>query len=149
MNRNFAGMVLCAVLGGAAVLVLQWHFSHAWSSYYSRFPWPGYQAAMQGGHVPAFLTSSPRSVLIGCVVLFMLPFVALRFGRLPLSTLALWAGVMVALVAVWVATPQLRQDSNLWPIDLVVLSFITGLPLIAGVSAAVLIRKIRERLLKI
>lgn len=135
MNRHFVRVVLCVLVGGVVLLGLQWHFSHAWTGYYSQFPWQGYQQAMQQGRVPAFLTNSPRSLLVGCVVLFWLPFVGWRFDRLFLSSLALWVGVMAALVAVWVATPQLRQDSNLWPIDLVLLSFSTGLPLMAGTLA--------------
>ena len=99
---------------------------------------------MAEGHVPAFFTTSPRSLLVGSLVLFLLPLLTLLFGGgQPIKfTLALWAGVMAALVSVWVATPQLRQDSNIWPIDLVLLAFRTGLPLIAGASAVVLIQKL-------
>ena len=144
VNRHFVSILLCAMVGGVAALALQWHFSHAWTSYYSHFPWQGYQQAMQEGHVPAFLTTSPRSLLVGSLVLFLLPSLTLLFagGRPIKVTLALWAGVMAALVTVWVATPRLRQDSNLWPIDLVLVSFITGLPLIAGASAVVLLQKV-------
>ncbi len=39
---------------------------------------------------------------------------------------------MVSLVAIWVATPQFRNDSNMWPIDLVFLAFVTGVPVFAG-----------------
>jgi hypothetical protein len=98
---------------------------------------------MREGHVPAFLTTSSRSSLVGGMVIFSLPIVTLWFagGRLISSTLALWAGVMVSLVTTWVATPQLRQDSNMWPIDLVLLAFSTGIPLLVGAVAFIIIRK--------
>jgi|SRR5579862_3737290 len=143
MNRPRIRIVVIALLGGMVMLALQWHFSYAWTSYYARFPWQGYQQAMKEGHIPAFLTNSSRSALIGRIVLFSLPFLTFRVavGRVISSTVALWAGVMVSLVAIWVATPQLRQDSNMWPIDLVFLAFTTGLPLFLGALVFVLIQK--------
>src|SRR5579859_745596 len=126
MNRSsLLRMLIFTLVGGLALLMLQWHFSHTWAGYYSRFPWRGYEQAMSEGRVPAFLTTSPRSLLVGCCVLFALPLLTFWSGRERplLSSLALWAGVMVSLVGVWVTTPQLRQDSNLWPIDMVLLLF--------------------------
>ena len=122
---------------------LQWHFSRSWSGYYSRFPWPGYEQAMKQGRVPAFLTDSPRSLRVGFCAIFALPFLTLwRSGRHALiSSLALWMGIIVALMGVWLATPQFRQDSNLWPIDLVVLFFCSGLPLMAGAIALITLQK--------
>ena len=38
----------------------------------------------------------------------------------------------LALLPVWVGTTRLREDSNMWPIDLVFLVFATGLPLLLG-----------------
>src|SRR5215467_14659032 len=131
MNRRSTRILLFALVGAVVIQGLQWHFSRAWTSYYSRSPWPGYQQAMREGHVPAFLTTSPRSFLVGCTVLFSLPFLTLWFGasRLISSALALWAGVVVSAVGIWVATPQLREDSNLWPIDFALLAFSTGISL--------------------
>ena len=147
MNRAYTRIWLLLLMGAMAFLVLQWHFSHAWAGYYSRFPWRGYEQTMREGHVPAFLTTSPRSLLVGSCILFSLPFLTLwfGFGRPLLSGLALWAGVMVSLVGVWVATPRLRQDSSLWPIDIVFLLFNTGLPLMAGALGVLAIQKARER----
>jgi hypothetical protein len=45
---------------------------------------------------------------------------------------ALWAGIMSAVVLVWVGTARLRQDSNMWPIDFVFLSVMTGVPMLVG-----------------
>src|SRR5262249_48496928 len=93
--------------------------------------------------VPAFLTTSPRSLLVGCIFLSLLPFLTLWFAacRLITSTLALWAGVTVSLVGIWVATPQFREDSNMWPIDFVLLAFSTGIPLLLGALAVTIIQK--------
>lgn len=148
MNRLSLRFLLLAVVGAMALLVLQWHFSVAWAGYYSRFPWAGYGQAMGDGHVPAFLTTSPRSLLVGFCVLFALPFVTfwLGGGRPLLSSLALWAGVMGSLVGVWVATSQLRQDSNMWPIDLVFFIFITGVPMMAGALTVLGVQKARKPL---
>jgi hypothetical protein len=150
INRPFLRITLYVAAGLAAAFALQWHFSDAWASYYSRFPWQGYQQAMGEGHVPAFLTTSPRSLLVGSLVLFLLPLLTLLFaGGQPIRfTLALWVGVMAALVAAWVGTPQLRQDSNTWPIDLVLVSFITALPLLAGALLVGLIQKLGGFLVK-
>ena len=143
MNREYAKIAFLALVGAAAVLVLQWHFSRAWAGYYSQFPWQGYGQAMKAGHVPAFLTSSPRSLLVGTRALFALSLLTLLFaGARPFrSGLAIWAGAMVSLVGIWIATPQFRQDSNLWPIDLVLLGLSTGLPLMAGALVALVIQK--------
>jgi hypothetical protein len=143
MNRPLIRILIFTLVGGMVLLALQWHFSYAWTSYYARFPWQGYQQAMREGPVPAFLTTSSRSSLVGWMVLFSLPFLTFWFaaGRLISSTLALWAGVMVSLVTIWVATPQLRQDSNMWPIDLALLAFSTGIPLLVGAMVFVIIQK--------
>ena len=142
MNRPLIRIAFIALVGGVVMLALQWHFSHAWTSYYSQFPWQGYQQAMREGHVPAFLTTSSRSSLVGWMVIFSLPVLTLWFagGRLISSTSALWAGVMVSLVTIWVATPQLRQDSNMWPIDFLFLAFTTGIPLLLGALVFVIIK---------
>ena len=150
MNRPFIRTLVFALLGGLAFLALQWQLSHAWTSYYSRFPWRGYEQAMREGHVAPVLTTSPRSLLIGRVVLLLFPLVALWFGagRPITSTMALWGGVMVSVVAIWAATPQLRQDSNMWPIDLVFLAFCTGIPLLVGALVVIVIQKAGGFLLK-
>jgi hypothetical protein len=149
MNRPLIRILFFALVGWVVLLALQWHFSHAWTSYYSRFPWQGYQQAMREGHVPAFLTTSSRSSLVGGMVIFSLPILTLWFagGRLISSTLALWAGVMISLVTTWIATPQLRQDSNMRPIDLVLLAFSSGIRLLVGALVFVMIQKASRLLL--
>ncbi len=142
MNRTLTKLLLFALAGGLALLLLQWHFSYSWATYYSRFPWQGYQHAMQDGRVPAFLTGSPRSLLIGDIVIFSVSLLTLWFGRGISSALALWCGIMTALAAVWMGTPALRQDSNMWPIDLVFLAFCTGIPLWLGALLVMILRKV-------
>ena len=149
MNRSLIRILFFTLVGAVALLALQWHFSYAWTSYYSRFPWQGYGQTMREGHVPAFLTTSSRSSLVGGMVIFSLPILTFWFagGRLISSTLALWAGVMVSLVTIWVATQQLRQDSNMWPIDLVLLAFSSGIRLLVGALVFVMIQKASRLLL--
>jgi len=143
MNRTLIRFALFTMVGVLVMLALQWHFSHAWTHYYARFPRQGYEQAMQEGHIPAFLTTSSRSALVGWMVIFALPILSFRFaaGRLISSMLALWVGVMVSLVTIWVATPQLRQDSNMWPIDLVGLGLSTAIPLSLGAMVIALLSK--------
>jgi hypothetical protein len=76
-----------------------------------------------------------------------MPLVALWFasGRYWLSALAMWAGVMLAVGLIWVGTKQLRADSNLWPIDFVILSIATALPVILGTALNVAIQKAVRR----
>jgi hypothetical protein len=131
-------MALFSALAGALTfLLLQWHFSHSWASYYSHFPWTGYERAMKDGNVPASMTGSPRSLLLGEITLSLLSFAAvfLAGGRIKRALgmgLAFWAGTMVAIAVIWVITPQFRNDSNMWPIDLIFVAFLTGVPVLAG-----------------
>ena len=85
MNRALLRMLLFALVGGLALLILQWHFSLTWAGYYSRFPWQGYGQAMREGRVPAFLTTSPRSLLVGSCALFALPLLTLWFSDGPMA----------------------------------------------------------------
>jgi hypothetical protein len=135
------------VAGAVTFLFLQWHFSRSWRSYYVHFSWPGYGHAMQDGNVPPSMAGSPRSLLIGEITLCLLPIVTLWFAGSRLknalsATLALWAGVMICAVILWIATPQLRKDSNMWPIDLVFLAFQTGVPLWAGCLVVLTVRSL-------
>jgi hypothetical protein len=50
---------------------------------------------------------------------------------------------MGAVVLVWLATAQLRQDSNMWPIDFVFLSVLTGLPMLVGRTIGLVYWRIR------
>ena len=88
---------------------------------------------------PPFFTSSPRSELVAGAVLFAmtLGMTLLPTGRAALTGVAIWAGVMAAVVVLWVATPPLRNDSDMWPIDLVFLAVNTGVPILLGMDCRV------------
>jgi len=133
ISHRFAPWTFAA-LGAGAFLLLQLHFAVTWTSYYAHFPIMGFQRAMESGLIPPFLTTSTRSLLVGRVVLLLLPLGTLWFrnGRRRDALLALWSGVMLVLVLVWIGTKRLREDSNLWPFDLVFLLFVTGVPLLLG-----------------
>jgi hypothetical protein len=100
---------------------------------------------MPRGRSPAFFSSSPRSVAIANVVLFATAFALTMIppGQRPRIGVALWAGVMGTVVLVWLATAQLRQDSNMWPIDFVFLSVLTGLPMLVGRTIGLVYWRIR------
>ena len=145
-----------AALGAIIVLVLQWHFSRYWAAYYSHFPFPGYEQAAQAATIPAYLTTSSRTLLVTEIALCLLPMFTLRLAgsrlaNLGLALLALWAGVMCSAIGIWIATPRLRQDSNMWPIDLLMLAFLTGFPLAVGglvvLAVRALIPSMRGKLL--
>lgn len=123
---------------------MQLQFILLWRAYYSHFPYPGYSHAMQVGAVAPFLTASVRSTQVTRFVLSCLSVITLWFPgrRLVVAMLALWTGVMMAVVGIWVATPRLREDSNMWPIDLVVLAYQTGAPLIVGTLFFLVIRRL-------
>jgi hypothetical protein len=130
------------VLAGAVVfLILHIHFVLVWDSLYALHPWTGYAP----GRRPAFFSSSPRSVAIANVVLFAtaLALTMIPPGQRPRIGVALWAGVMGAVVLVWLATARLRQDSNMWPIDFVFLSVLTGLPMLVGRAIGLVYWRIR------
>lgn len=133
--------------GFVAFLVLHLHFALMWDAYYSRFPVWGYQSAMAAHRVPPFFVSSARSLLIARIVLAILPVLALPFvsGTPWKAMRAMWGGVMLAVVLIWIATPALRQDSNMWPIDLLYLAVVTGLPLVIGMFAFILVSRVRKR----
>ena len=130
------------VLAGAVVfLILHIHFVVAWDSLYAPYPWTGYYP----GGSPAFFSSSPRSLAIANVVLFAmaLALTVIPPGQRPGIGSALWAGVMIAVVLIWVATARLRQDSNMWPIDFVFLAVRTGVPIVVGRTIGLVYWRIR------
>ena len=130
------------VLAGAVVfLILHIHFVIAWESLYAQHPWTGYNP----GASPAFFSSSPRSVALANVVLFAtaLALTMIPPGQRPRIGVALWAGVMGAVVLVWLATARLRQDSNMWPIDFVFLAVQTGVPIGVGRTIGLVYWRIR------
>jgi len=127
----------------AAVLFLLLHlyFVLSWDSLYAPHPWRGYAP----GIAPPFFTSSPRSELVAGAVLFAmtLGMTLLPAGRAALTGVAIWAGVMAASAVLWVATPPLRNDSDMWPIDLVFLALTTGVPILLGRLAGLAVRRLR------
>ena len=130
------------VLAGAVVfLILHIHFVLGWESLYAPYPWAGYNP----GASPAFFSSSPRSVAIANVVLFAtaLALTIIPPGQRPGIGAALWGGVIIAVVLVWVGTARLRQDSNMWPIDFVFLSVLGGLPMLVGRTVGLVYWRIR------
>jgi hypothetical protein len=130
------------VLAGAVVfLILHIHFVVAWESLYAHHPWTGYAP----GRSPAFFSSSPKSLAIASAVLLVM---ALALTVIPPGQRAgiggaLWAGVMIAVVLIWVATARLRQDSNMWPIDFVFLAVQTGVPIGVGRTIGLVYWRIR------
>lgn len=148
MPRPTFGSRTFLVGGAVAFLLLHLQFALCWDSYYARFPIYGYQAAMAAHRVPPFFASSERSLLIARVVLAVLPLLALPFASVTpwKAVRAIWGGVMVAVVLIWAATPALRQDSNMWPIDLVFLAVMTGVPLVLGMVAYLLATSVRRQM---
>ena len=133
-----------ALIGAGAFLLLQLHVAAAWTSYYSHFPLAGYQHAMEEGRIPPFFTTSVRSLQIGCGLLVFLPLGSLWFrnGSRRAASMGLWAGVLLAVISVWLSSAPLRQDSNMWPIDLVVLSLVTGAPLFVGTALQAVLQEV-------
>jgi magnesium-transporting ATPase (P-type) len=144
-KRSFvkSRMWLCFILGCVTMGLLHLNFVMFWHGYYSHHPWTGYEQAMTEGHVPPFFTSSIPSVWITRIALFAVSLAALSLvrGQYWLTVLAIWAGVMLSVVIIWIATDSLRNDSNMWPIDFVVLSFTTALPLVLGSTIGLVIQK--------
>ena len=127
------------VLAGAVVfLILHIHFVVAWDSLYAHHPWTGYAP----GRSPAFFSSSPRSLAIANVVLFAmaLALTVIPPGQRPGIGSALWAGVMIAAVLVWLATAPL---GNMWPIGFVFLAAWTGVPIGVGRTIGLVYWRIR------
>src|SRR6059058_1893420 len=93
------------VLAGAVVfLILHIHFVVAWESLYAHHPWSG-----QSSVGPAVFTGTPRSLAIASAVLFVmaLALTVIPPGQRPGIASALWAGVMIAVALIWVATARL------------------------------------------
>lgn len=131
------------ILGCVAMGLLHLNFVLFWHRYYSHHPWTGYEQAMREGLVPPFFTTSIPSVWVTWAALFAVSAVAMWLVRGPywLTVLAIWAGVMLSVVLIWIGTDSLRNDSNLWPIDFVVFSFATALPLILGSAIGLALQK--------
>lgn len=126
--------VAVVAVGAVTMLLLHLHFVMFWESSYSGFEWRGYEGCIVHGRCPPFFSGTSRSLLITNLVLFFLPLVVFWFARERpwTSTLGLWLGVMLSVVIIWLATKRLREDSNMWPISLVFLSFMTAFPLLLG-----------------
>jgi len=118
------------LIGAVVFLILHMHFVLAWESLYAHYPLKGYAP----GVIPAFFTSSPRSIAIANVVLFAmaLGLTIIPPGQRKGIGAALWAGVMIAVVLAWVGTARMRENSNMWPISFVVLVVMTGVPMLVG-----------------
>src|SRR5207248_3516963 len=101
-----------------------------WEGWSAQYPWKGYAP----GGSPAFFTSTPRSMAVANVVLFVmaLGLTIIPPGQRPGTGAALWVGVTTGVVLAWVGTARLRQDSNMWPISFVFLAVMTGLPMLVG-----------------
>ena len=132
---------LYALAGAVVFLILQIHFVLTWEGLYAHYPWKGYAPGVS----PAFFSSSPRSLTIANAVLFAtaLALTMIPPGQRPGTGMALWTGVMIAVVLIWLATARLRQDSNMWPIDFVFLSVLTGLPMLVGRTIGLVYWRIR------
>ena len=138
------GIGMFAVVGALIMLLLQLHFALSWEAYYAHFPFQGYSPPAG----PPFFSTSTRSLAVTAAVLFALPLFVLRFARQGpfASTRALLAGVVAAFVVIWFSTKALREDSNMWPIDLVLLTIMTGVPLFLGCTAQVVMTRVVTRL---
>jgi hypothetical protein len=129
-------------LAAAAIFLgLHAYFVMAWDSLYAHYPWRGYAPGVS----PPFFSSSPRSQVVAYAVLFAtsLGLTLLPSGRKPGVGIAMWAGIMAATVLIWVATPRLRNDSNLWPLDFVFLAFMTGMPMLIARAIGLLYWRVR------
>jgi len=139
------GFLAFSLAGFLAILALQLQCMLLWGVFYSRFPWEGYSNAMQMGAIPASLTTSQASCALMIVALVLLPLLSFRSPNQRLFPVwsGLWLGVMTGLIAIWISTPQLRNDSNLWPIDLVMLAIATAIPVLVGTVIVFLVRLFR------
>lgn len=141
------GIDMFIVAGAFIMLLLQMNFALFWKSYYSHFPFKGYLDPIVG---PPFFSASTETLYVTLIVLFILPLVVLWFARASsfVSTLGLLSGVMLANIAIWLSSKQLREDSNMWPIDLVLLTIMTAAPLFLGCITQIVIRKVLSYLQK-
>ena len=132
--------VFYALAAAAVFLALQLYFVLAWPSHYAQHTWTGYAPGVS----PPFFTSSPRSQIVASAVLGVMTLVLTLMpgGRTRLLGTAMWLGVLAAIVLVWIATPRLRGDSDLWPIDLVLLAIMAGVPMLIGRGLGLVLRRI-------
>jgi hypothetical protein len=102
-----------------------------WSAYFGGSTWAGYQP----GNSPVFFGATPRSLYFFNTVLagasFFLAMNRWKAGQ-PTGALLVFAGAYTVEILIWIATPQLRQDSNLWPIDAVFVAGEAGFPVLIG-----------------
>jgi hypothetical protein len=129
--------------GAVIFLMLHLYFVLSWDALYAPHPWLGYAPGVS----PPFFTSSPRSLWLAAAVLFVaaLGLTLLPAGREQRTAVALWVGVMSAIILVWLATARIRQDSNMWPIDFLFLAVMTGVPMLAGWAIGLAYWRIRTR----
>jgi hypothetical protein len=123
-------LLLYFLAGVVVFLILHLHFVLSWDTLYAHHPWSGYA---QAG--PAFFSASPRSVMVAGAVLFAaaLALTLVPMGHERGTGAALWAGVMSAIVLVWVATERERfGEHNVWPLEFLNFLFMTGGTMLVG-----------------
>jgi len=120
--------------GFLTIMLLELQVRVLWSLY-SRFPMNGYQEVWREGKVtPSLAAPSSLIMPVSLVVLGIVGAVAVLFvrGRARATLTGLWLGAMAGYCTVWLSTPALRQDSNMWPIDLVLIGIGLFIPLVIG-----------------
>ena len=63
------------VIGAAAFVLLHLQYVVLWPSIYARYPWSGYESAMQRGLIEPAFTESPRALVVMRASFFVLAII--------------------------------------------------------------------------
>jgi hypothetical protein len=133
MTQTFALAGVSGVFGAAVMYLLHLHFSAAWQSVYTRFPWSGYETAMASGNVVPYFSESPLALGITLVALLAMgALLGSVFRRPLLCGVMAWSGVQIAAFAIARTGQPFHENNPLLPIFVAVL---TAAPIALGVVA--------------
>ena len=138
-RRAAAG--LAALAGLATFLLLHLIFTLTWNALFAARPWPGYEAAMQGGAVEPWFVHSPASLGLTRAVLFTGALAIALIGRRArwLTALAFWAGASAGVMLTY-ATTTVRSLPWGW-LGFFLYPFRVLLPIVLGTAIGELARR--------
>jgi hypothetical protein len=142
------GFPIALLLAILFMVAIQAQFLVLWRPLYAHPTWKGYEIAAERGYDVPFYTTSPRALLATEMLLFLfaLALLLIRRSFWPLVVPGLLIGAFLGAVGVWISTRRLREDSNLWPIDMLFLLVVTAVSIALGSGLAVAVRVLVPKL---
>lgn len=138
----FAGILVATALEKAVQLL--------WVSYYSHYPWEGYQNAMASGLVEPGFYNSTKSFLHSTILFFVCGIVIVFYDRKKIFIFAIIFLFFAHLTLTEFVdlTPAVQKDDNLAPLTPFFILLYIGPPFAMGIVSGLFISFVRSRFSK-